>query len=829
MRKKRIWERVTAVALSMVMATGLLSAMGVPMTVEASGGSIASNVTFATKDDLIDNYYNLGDVNPKAMKVAFGKGGADGEVAQTWYIAGYDSRANNLVLICDPNMPLTTYGGTCVPFSYQYSSPTFAVTDTKGLSISTCQYVGETPTEVGMNHYGLSRLRAELKKIETEKDIFTSSEQDLMLETTIYTYDKKNECYYSTTDKLYAAHAYYVRGYYTPYMVVGKNSPLFPNRGLKICLEENGNPDYNTYSYGNSFWLRTPVYDGNKNLAYKSNYGSWGYTESIANTSYNVIPAFAFDISSVLLASAIPVAGEAWALPYDREYYDRDPLIFRIDDTNYGHINSNVEFVDVVTSEAVYDVSGNEIQPAVTYPAIKVTKAKDSASLWLCVQGKDNNGKDWYSRVKVDSTRDYAYTYFYSSGADDLSECAVWIETTVDNVTYAKMAENIAAPKASLKDGTYTSNQTVSLSTKTEGATIYYTTDGTTPNLSSKVYTSPISITGAQGEEVAVTIKAMAVSESGEESSVSTFKYTIALPHVHNWGTSWNKDKTAHWLECSEANCTVVSDKEKSGYGTHTMDAGTVTKQPTPKSNGRKVYKCSVCGYEMKQEILPATTADSEKDAGSGTGGNTSNESGKESAKPAAKNTTLTVATAGCSVKVTSSSESNPTVAYTKPTNNKATTVTIPATVTVNGVTYKVTSISTNAFANNKTITKVIIGKNVNSIGKNAFKNCTKLKTVTIGSNVTTIGTTAFYKCTALTKIIIPAKVSKIGKQAFYGCKKLKTITIKTKKLTTKKVGSKAFKGIYAKATIKVPSSKLSSYKKILKARGVSSKAKIKK
>ena len=48
-------------------------------------------------------------------------------------------------------------------------------------------------------------------------------------------------------------------------------------------------------------------------------------------------------------------------------------------------------------------------------------------------------------------------------------------------------------------------------------------------------------------------------------------------------------------------------------------------------------------------------------------------------------------------------------------------------------------------------------------------------------------------------------------------------------KVASKNVGSKAFKGIHAKATIKVPKSKLKNYKKLLKARGVGKKAKIKK
>jgi len=191
------------------------------------------------------------------------------------------------------------------------------------------------------------------------------------------------------------------------------------------------------------------------------------------------------------------------------------------------------------------------------------------------------------------------------------------------------------------------------------------------------------------------------------------------------------------------------------------------------------------------------------------------------------------------------------TVEYVAPDNN-ATTAEIPNEVTINGVTYKVTSIADNAFKNNKKIKKVVIDSNITSIGKNAFYGCTKLQsvkigknvktigskafygctkltTVTMGNNVTTIGDKAFYKCSKLKKITIPSKVNKIGKQAFYKCKNLKTITIKTKKLKSSNVGSQAFKGVYSKATYKVPKAKLSAYKRLLKKKGVSSKAKIKK
>lgn len=152
----------------------------------------------------------------------------------------------------------------------------------------------------------------------------------------------------------------------------------------------------------------------------------------------------------------------------------------------------------------------------------------------------------------------------------------------------------------------------------------------------------------------------------------------------------------------------------------------------------------------------------------------------------------------------------------------------VPAAIKVNGKSYKITAVGKNAFKNQKQLQKVTLGKYVKTIGESAFSGCTKLQAVTIGSNVTVIDNKAFYKCVKLGKIVIPAKVKKIGKSAFYGCKNLKNITIKSKSLTTKNVGSKAFNSINKKPTIKVPKSKLSEYKRLLKSKGVGSKARIK-
>ena len=280
----------------------------------------------------------------------------------------------------------------------------------------------------------------------------------------------------------------------------------------------------------------------------------------------------------------------------------------------------------------------------------------------------------------------------------------------------------------------------------------------------------------------------------------------------------------------------------------HKWDKGSVTKAATATKKGVKTYKCTVCGI-TKTETIPATGVPK-------------------------KGTKIKHTKSAAYYKVTDSNAKNPTVAYIGTTKSTAKTVTIPATITVDGITYKVTAIADGALNGNKTVTKVTILKNVKTIGKNAFNGCTKLKTVTIGSGVTsiganafkgckvldkitipnkvttigsnafngctklktvtlssgvtTIGAGAFKNCKTLAKITLPSKTTKIGSEAFYGCTKLNTITIKSKKMTGKTISKNAFKGISKNVTIKVPSGKAKAYKTLFRNRGLSKKVKVK-
>lgn len=86
--------------------------------------------------------------------------------------------------------------------------------------------------------------------------------------------------------------------------------------------------------------------------------------------------------------------------------------------------------------------------------------------------------------------------------------------------------------------------------------------------------------------------------------------------------------------------------------------------------------------------------------------------------------------------------------------------------------------IAERAFANNTTMTSIIIPDSVEFINYYAFTGCTSLTSITIPNSVKKIWGMAFQKCTSLTSITIPNSVTSLGNWAFEDCTNLKTITI---------------------------------------------------
>lgn len=137
--------------------------------------------------------------------------------------------------------------------------------------------------------------------------------------------------------------------------------------------------------------------------------------------------------------------------------------------------------------------------------------------------------------------------------------------------------------------------------------------------------------------------------------------------------------------------------------------------------------------------------------------------------------------------------------------------------ITMDGVTYKVTEIAqfvVQSYAGNINLT---IGKNVQIIADEAFQDCTALKTVTFegktsataaasgdeSDGLTVIGTNAFHGCINLLSVTLNG-VKELGGSAFSGCTALETVTIEDDSLTT--IGDYCFLQTAIK-TILIPSS----------------------
>ena len=114
----------------------------------------------------------------------------------------------------------------------------------------------------------------------------------------------------------------------------------------------------------------------------------------------------------------------------------------------------------------------------------------------------------------------------------------------------------------------------------------------------------------------------------------------------------------------------------------------------------------------------------------------------------------------GISYKVNKSDAKKGTVAVTG-TRKKGSKITIPATVTKDGYTFKVTEIAAKAFQNNKKLTTLVLGANIRKIGTKSFYKNSKLKSITFkNKNAVKIGSQAFKGIKATAKVTVPKKMT---------------------------------------------------------------------
>ncbi len=186
------------------------------------------------------------------------------------------------------------------------------------------------------------------------------------------------------------------------------------------------------------------------------------------------------------------------------------------------------------------------------------------------------------SAGKFDKTTKPYYTSSYSS-AFVIEE----VEVTVEK-------ETVATPVISPNGGEVESGAAINISCATDGATIYYTIDGTTPSASNGTeYTAPFALTAN------ASVSAIAILDGYNDSEVATAKFTIKEEEVvetEEWITSI--------INCDKESCSAAS------YSTLYLDYA--VKLPS----GVKAYRgvlnaeeATLTLYQIKTGVVPALCA----------------------------------------------------------------------------------------------------------------------------------------------------------------------------------------------------------------------------
>ena len=97
-----------------------------------------------------------------------------------------------------------------------------------------------------------------------------------------------------------------------------------------------------------------------------------------------------------------------------------------------------------------------------------------------------------------------------------------YVQSNLASAAYTINLPTAATPLFSPAAGTYGAAQSVVIATTTPSATIYYTTNGTTPTTSSTVYSTAVTVSSTE------TLEAIAVATGYNNSAVGSAAYTIS-------------------------------------------------------------------------------------------------------------------------------------------------------------------------------------------------------------------------------------------------------------------------------------------------------------
>ena len=817
-----------AMFMVMLMVIGTLQLQpGNTVVVNAEMNPGINLVYYKTKKVLME-YYNP-DYGMMEGKLKFG---TNKGLPITWHILGKDSgvSGDNIAIFATDNIG---------------KKQKYSVDDNQKIFEKRFGDYVNPPTQVYANHYGASNVREDLQAMATDTNYFTKSEQVLMNATTVTTEDELNERQYETTDVLYILSGYAGD---CEQLLAGSNNVM----RLPISY----------WCTGDGFWLRTDMRNGYKyaTVADPEHYFEYihlGMTPTLlssVNSLRGMRPATNLDVSSVMFASA------ADPLSADKEKSEilssDKAMVLRFDGSQKSIGN------------AEYDIEQG------IFWAEKSASATSPVSIVL--QGEQGY-KEWYYTKEIVGTE----TIYESDIKDSLGISsdieldiqAIWLETTIDGLTYAKEASEQSFSTVSSLGITGIDTPVIKQELDTEAfADVLEVTD-MTPEVKwltdgnavsgladyNTVYTASITLSPANGWFFSDSTR---VSVNGKDAT-SVVKNSDGTMEVYYEFDATEKDKLISVTSpkpITVANGTVYDDMNlptevsvlTEGKTVSSMDVTWNTEMPVSGSydsailSKEQVITLSgniICPNNIDENGVVLTTSITVTI-------NAADIVGKP-------NINLPVGTYTNNQMVTLSSTTDGAVIYyttdgSIPSEKSGIRYTSPFSVSgIKGesVTTIIKAIAVKEKMQNSPVEEfvyvinlpkeiVIYGVGVEMLsddGTASYKvtksdaegrtvsfvmptneNATKIsipEEVEIGDvlyKVTAIESEAFENNRKLETVVIGNNVTKIGAKAFYGCNKLKTVTIGKK---VSRIGSKAFYGCSKLKKLTIKSSQLKTKK----------------
>jgi len=500
-------------------------------------------------------------------------------------------------------------------------------------------------------------------------------------------------------------------------------------------------------------------------------------------------------------------------------------------------VKASMHDSDVLTEHYIITPPGQVVQPAAspeggnftTTQTVTLTSLTEGASIYYTLdESKPTTASEQYvSPITIEHT----ITIKAIAVKIDMHDSDVMTEEYI-----ITPPGQVVQPAANIHSGTYFGNLTITLTTLTDGAVIYYTLDGTEPTTASTMYSSLINISKT------TVLKAFAVKAGMHDSDVITVNYTIIpLPLTEPLNNFHLIELYLHQLTGT------VDDPINLPVQ---IDLGTMTSTGSGWRNLLDIIAeadefvdldlsaCTMTGTEFnpdynietgKDKIVSITLPDTAASISNAVWNNSTFKNFTELKSFSGEGLTSigNYAFRDCTnLALTSLPEGLTSIgnnAFQSCTNLALTSLPEGLTsigdnafnectsLALTSLPEGITSIGAAAFQDCTNLALTSLPAGLNTIGRNAFDSCTNLALTSLPEGLTSIGIAAFLRCTSLALISLPEGLSSIGDRAFDDCLNLALVTCLA--VTPPTLGTSVFSGTHASLRIEVPAGSVEAYK----------------